>query len=77
MKKLNCQEVIRQLYAYLDGELEPQSESEVDEHIHSCRECMSRAEFERLLRKRLIESTDKRAPEQLRRKLLSIIDDDD
>lgn len=74
--EMNCEDVIRVLYAYLDGELRPESETEVDEHIHRCQECMGRAEFERQLRKRIREVGSTPTPEALRKRLVSLIDEE-
>ena len=77
MSNLSCEDVIRQLYAYLDGELETGEITDIDEHIHKCRECMGRADFERRLRNKIRETTDTSAPDRLRQKLLSILDSKD
>lgn len=76
MSKLNCEDVIRRLYVYLDGELESGEETDIDEHIRHCQECMGRAEFERRLRRLIQDATDRSAPDSLKRKLAAILDDD-
>lgn len=52
---LDCETVIRLLFTYLDGELEETSSRDVAEHLHQCRSCFSRAEFERRIRTHLAE----------------------
>lgn len=49
----DCEEALRHLAAYLDGELESGTESEVERHLERCRSCFSRAEFERRLKDRM------------------------
>ena len=50
---IRCEEALRLLAAYLDRELQGQSQRDVERHLEACRSCFSRAEFERLLHSRL------------------------
>jgi anti-sigma factor (TIGR02949 family) len=50
---MNCEQALRLLAEYLDGELVAERASEVDTHLEHCRSCFSRAEFERGLRAEL------------------------
>jgi anti-sigma factor (TIGR02949 family) len=50
---MNCEEALRLLAAYLDGELEPGDRSDIERHLEACRSCYSRAEFERRLQAQL------------------------
>jgi anti-sigma factor (TIGR02949 family) len=50
---IRCEEALRLLAAYLDGELEPEDRVEVERHLDACRTCYSRAEFERRLQSEL------------------------
>jgi mycothiol system anti-sigma-R factor len=47
---LDCEEVLRVIFAYLDGELEVMEQARVEAHLERCRSCFSRAEFERRLK---------------------------
>lgn len=53
--EIRCEEALRHLAAYLDGELGDRKGAEVRNHLETCRSCWSRAEFERRLRTRLTE----------------------
>lgn len=45
---LTCEEALRFLAAYLDGELEdPSTDRDVERHLTRCRSCYSRADFEK------------------------------
>ena len=46
----SCEDALRLLAAYLDGELESPSDLELERHLATCRSCYSRAEFERRLK---------------------------
>lgn len=52
---IDCEEVLRVMFAYLDGELDGADQRRVDAHLERCRSCLSRADFERRLRARLAE----------------------
>ena len=50
---LDCEGALRLLAAFLDGELPELDEAGVRQHLQRCRSCLSRAEFERMLKTRL------------------------
>lgn len=52
---LRCEEAIRLLASYLDGELEGDSRGKVEDHLRRCRSCFSRHEFEQGLKAHLAE----------------------
>lgn len=51
--RIECEEAIRRLAEYLDGELEGRDATELERHLETCRSCWSQAEFERQLRERM------------------------
>lgn len=61
-KTLNCEEALRALVAFLDGELPPDARQDVHRHLETCQSCYSRAEFERRLAEQLA-SLGRHAPE--------------
>ena len=73
VKTISCQEALSKLQAYLDEELGPDAEQIVDHHIHNCRECFSRTEFEKSLRKRVESAASKKVPEDVQKRLDSLI----
>ena len=58
-----CQQILRDLEAYLDGELEVSLEQVVATHLSDCPPCMHRADFERRLRQLVARACTARAPE--------------
>jgi anti-sigma factor (TIGR02949 family) len=44
---LDCNAVMRQLWDYLDGELTPEREAAIREHLAVCARCFPQLEFER------------------------------
>jgi anti-sigma factor (TIGR02949 family) len=49
-KPINCEEALRLLAAFLDGDLRPGTRESIERHLDMCRSCFSRAEFERRLK---------------------------
>jgi anti-sigma factor RsiW len=50
---INCEEALRLLAEYLDGELDGVARDDVALHLERCRSCYSRSEFERRLKERV------------------------
>jgi anti-sigma factor (TIGR02949 family) len=50
---ITCEEALRVLADYLDGELSHSSHRSLEHHLEVCRSCYSRAEFESRLKSRL------------------------
>lgn len=73
--RLSCEEVIERLFEYLDRELDAGLVNEIERHLERCRDCCSRAEFERKLRAKVAETGTARAPERLRRRVRKLIDE--
>lgn len=51
---MTCEDALRMLAAYLDGELDDGHRHELDDHLQRCRSCYSRSEFERRLKEQLV-----------------------
>lgn len=71
--KLSCEEVLSKLYVYLDQEIDALTEADIDAHLHKCRECFSRAEFERLLRKKVAATAEVETPKDVRERLEMLV----
>jgi anti-sigma factor (TIGR02949 family) len=71
---LSCEEVLHQLFAYLDRELDSETSAQIERHLEICRGCFSRAEFERKLKAHLKDAGAQAAPERLRARLKHLIE---
>lgn len=60
-RKINCDEAIQLLSEYLDNELERRDHATVEAHLHDCRVCFSRMEFDKRLR-RMVKGVDTASP---------------
>lgn len=69
---MDCDQVYRQLWDYLDGELTDEKMTEVRAHLKACRGCFPQFDFEKefleAIAKCKVEHT---APEELRRKVMA------
>jgi anti-sigma factor (TIGR02949 family) len=52
-KQIDCEQALKQLYVYLDRELGEADHAAMQEHLHTCKSCFSRIEFERRLKDKL------------------------
>lgn len=72
---ITCEEVMERLFELLDGELEHGLSDRIHDHLERCRDCFTRAEFEKRLRARINEAAEVEAPERLRRRLRRVVDE--
>ena len=74
LSQLSCEEVIEQLFTYLDGEVDDERTAAIEQHLARCRDCFTRAEFERRLRERTTQAGSSKAPDRLRARIRKLID---
>jgi len=73
VRAIDCDEVMRQLFDYLDGEAEETAKHEIHHHIDECRSCFSRVEFENALKERVRDSKEHELPESLRDRVTDLM----
>ena len=73
--RIRCEEVIAHLLQYLDGEIDAAKRVQIDRHIQECRGCYSRAEFEKVLRAKIEQLGEVKAPATLQQRVRSLIDE--
>ncbi len=71
-KKMDCEEAIRHLLEFLDHELDAIKHSELETHLHTCRSCYSRMEFEKRLKKMVKDAKEVSASDTLRARIKKI-----
>jgi mycothiol system anti-sigma-R factor len=72
----NCDEMLKEIEPYIDGELVTSLRIELEEHLHGCPPCMERAEFRRHLKVTIsTKCSGDQIPAELREKLARLIDD--
>jgi len=69
-----CQETLREVERFLDGELDRVVMVRIEEHLSDCNPCMQRAEFRRHLKVMVAEKcTERSAPDALSEKIRNLI----
>ncbi len=52
-KTISCEEALEIMFEYIDGVLAGKHQSELEQHIETCRGCLKKVEFQLKLKKRL------------------------
>ncbi|MGH7500467.1 MAG: anti-sigma factor family protein [Longimicrobiales bacterium] len=71
---LDCEQVLHDLFAWLDGDLTDERHRQVSAHLEVCRSCFSRADFETRLKQHLREVGRATVPPEAEQRLRSIVD---
>jgi mycothiol system anti-sigma-R factor len=71
---VDCNEAVRQLYDYLDGELTDDRRHEIAEHLDYCSPCSGAAEFEAELRHVIADRCRDRVPDSLLQRVADCIE---
>ena len=51
--EIDCERALSQLFEFIDRELPDDRRAEMQHHLHTCKSCFSRFEFERRLKEKL------------------------
>jgi anti-sigma factor (TIGR02949 family) len=70
---IGCEEALRRLAEFIDGELSDSEQDNVERHLRTCRSCYSRMEFESRLKQRLSALSGDDAPAKSRDRIRKLI----
>jgi mycothiol system anti-sigma-R factor len=70
----SCEEFLRELYLYLDGELDDGARVQVEMHLRQCSPCLEKFDFEAELRKVISDRCSERVPDSLRLRIIALLD---
>jgi len=73
IKEIGCEKALRHLFEYLDRELDATRHAEMEQHLHACRACFSRAEFEKRLKARLGALGQEQAPPEFGQRIKGML----
>lgn len=62
-KPIDCEQALAQVFEYIDHELSAHEREAMQHHLHACKSCFSRAEFERRLKHKLAGLRERAAPD--------------
>ncbi len=51
--QIDCEQALKQVFEYIDHELADGERDAMQHHLHTCKSCFSRYEFERRLKEKL------------------------
>ncbi len=60
-RPIDCEQALKQIFEYIDHELHEGDREAMKRHLHTCKSCFSRVEFERLLKEKVGELRDEEA----------------
>lgn len=70
--KIACEQAIKMILEYLDNELPDHNHAEMDLHLKTCRSCLSRLEFEKMLKSKVSALSEQKVPESLRNRIKKV-----
>lgn len=71
--QINCDQALRQVFAYLDRELGEREREAMREHMRACKGCFSRMEFERLLKGKVKALREEEATPRVSKRIRSLL----
>jgi mycothiol system anti-sigma-R factor len=74
-KEMNCEQALRQIFAYVDRELGEEERAAMRAHLHTCKSCFSRMEFERLLKSKVRALRDDKATPSVGERVKALLKD--
>lgn len=60
---MDCEQALAQVFEFIDHELDPHRHEALQAHLHTCKSCFSRAEFERRLKQKLNKLREQSSPD--------------
>lgn len=72
---IDCTAAVRQLWDYIEGEIEPRQGTRIEEHLAFCRRCCGELEFAEEMRRFMLSRPTSEIPPQVRRRLEDLVDE--
>jgi anti-sigma factor (TIGR02949 family) len=73
LRRIDCEQALKQILAYIDRELGDEERKAMQGHLHTCKSCFSRMEFERLLKGKVGALREEPASPQLSKRVKSLL----
>lgn len=74
-RPIDCEQALRQIFEFIDHELSGDERSAMEQHLHTCKSCFSRTEFERLLKQRVGELRDEEVSLHMSQRISRLLKD--
>ena len=72
-RRIDCEQALKQILAYIDRELGDEERAAMQGHLHTCKSCFSRMEFERLLKSKVGALREEPASPQLSKRVKALL----
>ncbi|MGQ0751742.1 MAG: anti-sigma factor family protein [Betaproteobacteria bacterium] len=72
-REIDCEQALRQLFDYIDRELQDADHEVMHRHLEKCKGCFSRVEFERRLKGKLRALRDEKATEKVSERVKGLL----
>jgi len=73
LEQIDCSTALKHLFEYLDRELDDDLQRQMQQHMHDCRSCFSRLEFEQTLKSHIRNAGRESAPDTLHDRVAGLI----
>lgn len=72
---IDCELALKQIFQFIDRELNADDRAAMNQHLHTCQSCFSRVEFEKLLKGKVGELQDQDVTPHLASRIKNLIKD--
>jgi anti-sigma factor (TIGR02949 family) len=72
-EEINCEQALKQILDYIDHELGEHERAAMTQHLHTCKSCFSRMEFERRLKEKVGALCEEEVPAQLGERIKGLL----
>lgn len=72
---IDCKQALEQIFEFIDHELGNNDREAMQRHLHACKSCFSRVEFERILKDRVGELRDEDVGPHLNQRIKRLLKD--
>ena len=72
-QQIDCEQALRQILEYVDHELGEHDHSLMEQHLHMCKSCFSRMEFERRLKRKVGALREDEVPSPLSERIKGLL----
>ena len=74
-REIDCEQALKQILTFIDRELGDADRDAMQKHLHKCKSCFSRMEFERLLKGRIGRLRDEQPTPDMSERVKALLKD--
>jgi len=72
-REIDCEQALKQIFEYIDHELHESDHHAMEHHLHTCKSCFSRVEFEQRLKEKVGELRKEESSSELEIRIRNLI----